>query len=338
MHVPSSPLAIFVIRLLSSSSSSSSSSPAAAAAFLPVQSSPRECAALPHPPTTIDRRRRVVRVRTTTPRSNDDDDDDDDGGGPLNVFPTKDDARRRLSHYRRGPPPLAASIRGGGSSSPPSSSSSFLDGARALASKNFFLMGMVVAVSLARSFPELGRDGGLLRPELFIGEYGATSIFLLSGLGLKSADLTSAASNGRLNALIQSVTFAAWPFLVGLPLTRGLGRFLPRLLPGPLLDGVLVLTCLPTTINMAVLLTSTCKGSVATALCNTVISNLLGIFVTPALLFLFFGGAMIELPFFGLVGKLCKKVMLPVGERKLWNVTRRYAVQYGSLSRNLRLR
>jgi len=332
MHVPSSPLAIFVIRLLSSPS------PAAAAAFLPVQSSPRECAALLHPPTTIDRRRRrAVRVRTTAPRSNDDDDGDD---GPLNVFPTKDDARRRLGRGRLGPPPLAASVRGGESSSPPSSSSSssFLDGARAFASKNFFLMGMVVAVSLARSFPELGRDGGLLRPELFIGEYGATSIFLLSGLGLKSADLTSAASNGRLNALIQSVTFAAWPFLVGLPLTRCLGRFLPRLLPGPLLDGVLVLTCLPTTINMAVLLTSTCKGSVATALCNTVISNLLGIFVTPALLFLFFGGAMIELPFLGLVGKLCKKVMLPVGERELWNVTRRHAVQCGSLSRNLRLR
>ena len=293
MHVPSSPLAIFVIRLLSSSSTSSSSF-AVAAAFLPVQSS-RECAALLHPPTTIDRRRRVLQVRTT------------------NDFPSRDDARRRLGRGRRGPSPLAASIRGGSSFSP---SSSFLDGARAFASKNFFLMGMVVAVSLARSYPELGRDGGLLRPELFIGEYGATSIFLLSGLGLKLADLTSAASNGRLNALIQSVTFAAWPFLVGLPLTRGLGRFLPRLLPGPLLDGVLVLTCLPTTINMAVLLTSTCRGSVATAICNTVISNLLGIFITPALLFLFFGGAMIELPFVGLLGKLCKKVMLPVGERE----------------------
>ncbi len=65
---------------------------------------------------------------------------------------------------------------------------------------------------------------------------------------------------------------------------------------------------------MAVLLTSTCRGNVATALCNTVISNLLGIFITPALLFHFFGGAMIELPFLGLVAKLCKKVMLPVGE------------------------
>lgn len=145
-------------------------------------------------------------------------------------------------------------------------------------------------------------------------------------MGLKLSELTSAASNARLNVAIQSITFGAWPFLVGLPLTRIIRNVSPRLLPGPLLDGLLVLTCLPTTINMAVLLTSTCGGNVATALCNTVISNLLGIFVTPALLFHFFGGAMIELPFLGLVAKLCKRVMLPVGEGTKPDFSTRLAV------------
>jgi sodium/bile acid cotransporter 7 len=51
--------------------------------------------------------------------------------------------------------------------------------------------------------------------------------------------------------------------------------------------------------------------SVATALCNTVISNLAGIFITPALLLRFFGKS-IELPFVDLVRKLCGKVLLPV--------------------------
>mmetsp|Transcript_48525 Transcript_48525/g.103266 ORF Transcript_48525/g.103266 Transcript_48525/m.103266 type:complete len:230 (-) Transcript_48525:149-838(-) len=74
---------------------------------------------------------------------------------------------------------------------------------------------------------------------------------------------------------------------------------------------MLVLTCLPTTINMCILLTSAGGGDVATALCNTVISNLSGIFLTPALLLRFFGKA-IELPFGELVGKLCNKVLLPV--------------------------
>jgi sodium/bile acid cotransporter 7 len=50
---------------------------------------------------------------------------------------------------------------------------------------------------------------------------------------------------------------------------------------------------------------------VASALCNAVISNLAGIFITPAL-FLHFFGKTIELPFMDLVRKLCSKVLLPV--------------------------
>ena len=49
----------------------------------------------------------------------------------------------------------------------------------------------------------------------------------------------------------------------------------------------------------------------ATALCNTVISNLAGIVLTPMLLLRFFGKG-IELPFGELVGKLCNKVLVPV--------------------------
>ena len=40
---------------------------------------------------------------------------------------------------------------------------------RKFADKNFFLVGMFVAVALARAFPALGKNGGILRPELIIG-------------------------------------------------------------------------------------------------------------------------------------------------------------------------
>ena len=153
----------------------------------------------------------------------------------------------------------------------------------------------------------------MLRPELFVGKYGVAVIFLLSGLSLKLAELANAAADLKLNGAIQAATFGAWPFLVGLPLTRGLGKFLPGLLPGPLLDGLLIMTCLPTTINMCIILTSASGGNVATALCNAVIGNLAGIFLTPALLLRFFGRS-IELPFADLIYKLCSKVLLPVGE------------------------
>mmetsp|Transcript_6819 Transcript_6819/g.13622 ORF Transcript_6819/g.13622 Transcript_6819/m.13622 type:complete len:336 (-) Transcript_6819:587-1594(-) len=197
-------------------------------------------------------------------------------------------------------------VRGGDTSS-----SSIVKKAKAFVEKNFFLVGMVVAVSLAKLYPELGKNGSVLRPELFIGKYGVTSIFLLSGLSLKLAELTNAFANMKLNGMIQAMTFGAWPFLAGLPLTKGIEAFAPNLLPKALLDGLLIMTCLPTTINMCIILTSASGGNVASALCNTCISNIAGIFITPALLLQFFGKS-IELPFVQLVSKLCNKVLLPV--------------------------
>jgi sodium/bile acid cotransporter 7 len=160
---------------------------------------------------------------------------------------------------------------------------------------------------------QLGKNGSALRPEIFIGQFGVTAIFLLSGLSLKLSDLTKAAANLKLNGLIQIMTFCVWPFLVGYPLTKGMELFIPSILSKPLLEGLLILTCLPTTINMCIILTTSSGGNVATALCNTVISNMAGIILTPALLLRFFGKS-IELPFFELLSKLCNKVLLPVGE------------------------
>ena len=171
--------------------------------------------------------------------------------------------------------------------------------------KNFFLLGMGLAVALAKLAPAIGTNGSL--PAQWIGRYGVAYIFLLSGLSLELEQLKQAVSNVQLNGLVQLITFVAWPLLVGWPLKQ-LGQ---GLLPVPILDGILMLTCLPTTINMCIILTTTAGGNVAAALSNTVLSNLLGIFATPALLFRFFG-AQIELPFVEMLLKLCQKILLPV--------------------------
>eukprot|EP00956_Cyclotella_meneghiniana_P014213 scaffold21222_cov69-Cyclotella_meneghiniana.AAC.6 len=180
-------------------------------------------------------------------------------------------------------------------------------------SKNFFLLGMIAAVSFAKLFPELGRNGSVIRPELFIGKYGVTTIFLISGISLKLQELTNAASNMKLNGLIQTITFGAWPFLVGLPMTKCIEIFFPGILPQPLIEGLLILSCLPTTINMCIILTSAAGGNGEIKRTNLLQhkSNLAGIFITPALLLHFFGKS-IELPFLDLVKKLCSKVLLPV--------------------------
>eukprot|EP00814_Leptocylindrus_danicus_P010645 CAMPEP_0116003454 /NCGR_PEP_ID=MMETSP0321-20121206/64_1 /TAXON_ID=163516 /ORGANISM="Leptocylindrus danicus var. danicus, Strain B650" /LENGTH=410 /DNA_ID=CAMNT_0003471663 /DNA_START=111 /DNA_END=1343 /DNA_ORIENTATION=+ len=197
----------------------------------------------------------------------------------------------------------AVSVSGGGEEA------SRLEKLSKFASKNFFLLGMFVAVTMAKCAPKLGVNGGVLRPELIIGKYGVTAIFLLSGLSLEVSELKHAIGNMKLNALIQFISFLA-PSITG-----------SALLPKPLLDGLLILTCLPTTVNMCIFLTSASGGSVASALCNAALGNLLGIFATPALLFKFFG-ASIEVPFVDMVIKLCSKVLLPVSVGQVLRTTK----------------
>ncbi|KAG7350452.1 bile acid:sodium symporter [Nitzschia inconspicua] len=198
--------------------------------------------------------------------------------------------------------------------------SSILSTANKFFDKNFFLVGMLASVLIAKGFPALGKNGGVLRPELFIGDYGVTAIFLLSGMSLQTSELTHAISNFKLNGLVQFLTFVVWPFCIGLPLKFLLTSVFPDVIPSALVDGLLILTTLPTTVNMCIMLTSTSGGNTASSICNVVISNLLGIFVTPLLLLRFFG-ATIQLPFANMVLKLCQKVLLPVTIGQLLRAT-----------------
>jgi solute carrier family 10 (sodium/bile acid cotransporter), member 7 len=182
---------------------------------------------------------------------------------------------------------------------------------------------MLIAVLLAKAVPALGRDGGFLRPDLILGTYGVTMIFFLSGLSLPTSDLTQAMANVKLNGLIQLSIFAAWPLGIGVPLKYLLTKdaatttAIPLISLAPaLVDGLLILTTLPTTVNMCIMLTSAGGGNVASAICNAVLSNVAGIVWTPLLLVHLFGSTgtgVLPLPPPGrMVGKLCQKVLLPV--------------------------
>uniref|UniRef100_A0A7R9WSE7 Sodium/bile acid cotransporter n=1 Tax=Craspedostauros australis TaxID=1486917 RepID=A0A7R9WSE7_9STRA len=125
------------------------------------------------------------------------------------------------------------------------------------------------------------------------------------------SELQRAFSNVKLNVLVQLITFLAWPFCIGVPLHWLFTTQLPRLMPTALAEGLLILSCLPTTVNMCVILSNSAGGSTASALCNAVISNVAGVFLTPALLLYFFG-ASIQLPLLAMISKLCRQVLLPV--------------------------
>ena len=69
--------------------------------------------------------------------------------------------------------------------------------------------------------------------------------------------------------------------------------------------------CLPTTISSAVVLTNNSNGNEAAAVVNTTISNLLGIVITPGLVFVFLGNFE-TVDILGIFYKLALRVVVPV--------------------------
>ena len=206
--------------------------------------------------------------------------------------------------------PLPTTMRGGSSSSSSSSSSSPSEKLLATLSTNYFLCGMISSIFLAFCFPH---SGMLLSP--FLSKFGVTFVFLLTGLTLKTEAIKEAFfSDWKLNALIQTLSFVAWPIC-----TLGLIGFLKRFVLdfsgsrelSLLMDGIFVTAALPTTVNMCVILTADSNGNVASSLANAVLGNALGIFLTPLLILLRMNKkAAIDVQ--ATFIKLASKVILPV--------------------------
>ncbi|KAF9566653.1 hypothetical protein EC968_003601 [Mortierella alpina] len=143
--------------------------------------------------------------------------------------------------------------------------------------KNWFLLGLVVVIILARYFPKAGRTGGPIRPEYSV-KYGVTScIFLLSGLSLKTADILRSAMNYRAHLITQLTSFVVIPFFVKcLTLLVGLSS-----LNASLLAGMCVTSATSTTVSSNVVMTANSDGSEPLALFNAALGNLLGVFLSP---------------------------------------------------------
>ncbi|KAG0289062.1 hypothetical protein BGZ96_007297 [Linnemannia gamsii] len=143
--------------------------------------------------------------------------------------------------------------------------------------KNWFLLGLIVVIILARYFPGWGRTGGPIRPEYSV-KYGITScIFLLSGLSLKTRDLLTSAMNYRAHLMVQITSFVIIPLFVK-AITSLLGL---TSLNSKLLAGMAVTSATPTTISSNVVMTANSNGNESLALFNAAFGNLLGVFISP---------------------------------------------------------
>lgn len=140
---------------------------------------------------------------------------------------------------------------------------------------DWFLKGMLVAVTLAFLWPAPGAHGGFLHAEL-LNKTGIALIFFLNGLGLSLFAMRDGALRWQVHLLIQASTFLVFP-LLGWGLIKLTGGWMPV----DLQTGFFFLCALPSTVSSSVALTVAARGNVPVAVFNATLSSLIGVLLTP---------------------------------------------------------
>lgn len=138
-----------------------------------------------------------------------------------------------------------------------------------------FIVGLVVAVILATILPCRGQGA------VFFGmltNVAISLLFFLHGAKLSREAILNGIGNWRLHITVLASSFVMFP-LIGLGLRTGLHHWVSA----PMLDGVLFLCLLPSTVQSSIAFTSIARGNVPAAVCSASASNVIGMFVTPVL-------------------------------------------------------
>ncbi|XP_031196241.1 sodium/bile acid cotransporter 7 isoform X1 [Mastomys coucha] len=182
--------------------------------------------------------------------------------------------------------------------------------------KEWFMVGIVVAIGAAKLKPSVGVNGGPLKPEITVSYIAVATIFFNSGLSLKTEELTSALVHLRLHLFIQIFTLAFFPATMWLALqllsVTSINEWL--------LKGLQTVGCMPPPVSSAVILTKAVGGNEAAAIFNSAFGSFLGIVVTPVLLLLFLGSSS-SVPFTSIFSQLFMTVVVPL---VIGQIVRRY--------------
>jgi sodium/bile acid cotransporter 7 len=142
-------------------------------------------------------------------------------------------------------------------------------------SVDWFIVGLVTAVILATFLPCRGDGAVAFR---VITNAAIALLFFLHGAKLSRQAILDGIGNWRLHLTVLASSFVMFP-LIGLALRAGLAHWVSA----PMLDGLLFLCLLPSTVQSSIAFTSIAHGNVPAAVCSASASNVLGMFVTPVL-------------------------------------------------------
>lgn len=175
------------------------------------------------------------------------------------------------------------------------------------AKRNAFTLWLLVAVGLALLFPAPAASGGVLFPEVTT-QLGVWVIFFLQGLSLPTHELTAGYKPKRLHVYVLTWNFVVFPLVTGLLLLL-LGGWLSE----DLHLGFGLLAIMPTTVASAIAFTSLAKGNAANAIFSTVYSNVLAIWVVPAICVAYLTSTTdLVIPLVPLFVKLAMLILVPL--------------------------
>lgn len=171
-----------------------------------------------------------------------------------------------------------------------------------------FVCGIFVSLSVAFIFPNPGAPGGFLIPS-YAGPIATFLIFLIQGIQLKKGAMRELLDYWPLHIACQSTNFVFAP-IVFFALAQ---LFKPFIEEQSIFMGILFLGMLPTTINSAIAMVHMAGGHAPSAIFNSSLSNILGVFIMPIWInywMEYLGVVKLELlPIFG---KLFFLIILPV--------------------------
>uniref|UniRef100_A0A7S3VCT1 Sodium/bile acid cotransporter n=1 Tax=Chaetoceros debilis TaxID=122233 RepID=A0A7S3VCT1_9STRA len=183
---------------------------------------------------------------------------------------------------------------------------SWIERIRHLYEKESLLIEVTLAILFAKIYPRLGAV--YLFPEITAHWIAVVIIFFLSGFSLRLKQVFSAVSNWKFNFFVIFFNFIFVSFVVNIVANFFL---INEIVSEDLMKGMIICSCLSMPTNMMVVLTVGSNGNEAVALFLATLMNLMGVFVTPLLIFCYLQEEA-EIDFIRTYTTISLRVLLPI--------------------------